>query len=263
MGDDRHKVGGVVVTRHVSHGKSTVGAAFGAEPVAHCNGIDRSGELRQTDELGVAVSSTAAGQRKRITRDRVGVGTTVGHMRHVCSRGTVGVAIPARRQLSGSTVGCASHSVEILEVWRHDKVATGKGCARFAPATGIGGRADGSHTDLISCGRREARKGGGMCRDYGSRGNAVACVHNLPCIRRAVVSPVNSDGRSSGCCRMYVARGRTGGDIVEVEVVDIGIPRAAGTKGTDCHILATASVTRQGYLKQSPVGVACNGDSVE
>jgi hypothetical protein len=62
---------------------------------------------------------------------------------------------------------------------------------------------------------------------------------------------------------MYVARGRTGGDIVEVEVVDIGIPRAAGTKGTDCHILATASVTRQGYLKQSPVGVACNGDSVE
>ena len=263
MGGDRHKVGCEVGACHVSHGEGAVGAALGAEPVAHRQGIDWGGKLRQTDELDIAVSRAAAGQRKCVACNGVGIGRAVGHVRHVGSRGAVGVALPARRQFTGSAVGCASHGVEILHVWRHDKVAAGRDIAWLAPAAGISGTTDGTHAELIRCGRGETRDGGGMRHDGGGVGDAVTRIHNLPGKRRAIVGPVDGSGCSGSCSGMHIARGRAGGDIVEVEVIDIGIPRAAGTEGADGRKMTIACITGQGYLKLSPVGVAGNGDSVK
>ena len=163
MRDDGHKVGGEVVAGHVSYGEGAVGAALGAEPVAQGQGTDGSGELRQTDVLGVAVGgSTTAGEGESVAADGVGIGAAVGDMRHIGCRGAVGIADPAGRQNAFRIVGCAGDGIEILDVGRYDKVAGGIGIDGLAPVAGVGGTADGTHTHLIGCGGGETDDGGRM-----------------------------------------------------------------------------------------------------
>ena len=88
----------------------------------------------------------------------------------------------------------------------------------------------------------------------------MRAVLNLPLDGGSDVDPVDGDDAGGVFGGSDVARGNTGGDVVEQEVVEVGSP--GGPVGLDGHKVTVAGVACQGDSQFSP-GVSCKGDGVD
>ena len=262
-GVETHKGGGSVGVGHdadFEHG--VVACRRGAGPEAELQGVDVGAVVhrRQRDNLVVAVGG-GSGAAIPVEALVAVVGVVVGGRTCYIGISKVGGAVvqagPAggERSRGGAAGGLG---LKVLSVGHRDGAADGAEEVA-GPVAGVAGAADGAHADGV----------GGRCSKVGER--HAGGVDHYGCVVVKLVLPLGGAARfgpHDGGAVLADGRGAEAanlgarGEVVEGDVVNIGIPGRSGTVGLDGDVLAVAVIGCQRHFNLSPSGAGGHGDGV-